>query len=50
MVVKLEMGHIQDWGLSIGQGVAEKWLTGSFLRTNQRRFFMMELIVVAAVD
>ena len=30
------------WGLTTGTGVAEKWLTGNFLRTNQRRFFMVE--------
>ena len=37
-------------GLTTGTGVAEKWLTGNFLRTNQRRFFMVEVTVIAAVD
>lgn len=44
------MGDIQDWGPITGTGVAEKWLTGNFLRTNQRRFFMVEVTVVVAVD
>src|ERR1700722_10436641 len=44
------MGDVQDWALATGKGVAEKWLTGNFLRTNQRRFFMVEVTVVAAVD
>jgi len=44
------MGDVQDWGLTTGTGVAEKWLTGNFLRTNQRRFFMVEVTVVVVVD
>ena len=44
------MGDVQDWDLTTGTGVAEKWLTGNFLRTNQRHFFMVEATVVVAVD
>ena len=45
------MADVQDLGLKYWNRLSQrKWLTGNFLRTNQRRFFMVEVTVVAAVD